>query len=83
MSYPIVIQHGLGLALKVYVRLAADVYRDPLDRAAGECVRVIARVVAGDRFAAGAAGAQALTSHREHARLGLDPAFAEADTGLI
>jgi hypothetical protein len=32
MSYPIVIQHGLGLALKVYVRLAADVYRDPLAR---------------------------------------------------
>ncbi len=46
---------GLGLALKVYVRLAADVYRD----------------------------AQALISHREHARLGLDPTFAEADTGLI
>jgi hypothetical protein len=46
-------------------------------------VRVIARVVAGDRFAAVAADAQALTSHREHARLGLDPTFAEADTGLI
>jgi hypothetical protein len=83
MSYPIVIQHGLGLALKVYVRLAADVYRDPLDRPAGEYVRVIARAVVGDRFAAVAADAQTLTSHREHARLGLDPAFAEADTGLI
>jgi hypothetical protein len=29
------------------------------------------------------APSQALTSHREHARLRLDPAFAEADMGLI
>jgi hypothetical protein len=50
MSYPIVIQHGLGLALKVYLRLAADVYRHPLERAAGECVRVIeARTSSGSK----------------------------------
>ena len=33
--------HGLGLALEIDVGIAADVDRDPLDRAAGERVRVI------------------------------------------
>src|SRR5262249_46765270 len=32
-------EHGFGLALEVQVGLAADVDRDPLDRAAGEPVR--------------------------------------------
>ncbi len=40
-------QHGLGLALKVNVGVAADIDRHPLDRAAGEKMRVIARIVVG------------------------------------
>jgi hypothetical protein len=53
-------EHGLGFALEVDVGVAADVDRDPFDRAAGERVRVLARVVGGDRLAAVAADAQAL-----------------------
>ena len=50
-------QHGHGLAFQVDVWFAADVDGDPLDRAAGEHMRVRARVVTGHGFAAVAADA--------------------------
>jgi hypothetical protein len=54
-------QHGLCFALKVDVGIAADVNGHPLDGAAGECVRGLARVVVRHRLAAVTADAQALT----------------------
>src|SRR4051794_12250049 len=69
--------HGDGLALEVDVRLAADVDRDAVDRAAGEAVRRGARVVVRDGVAAVASDAQAVAGERELARLGLDPALAD------
>src|SRR3984893_9680994 len=70
-------QHGLGLALEIDIGIAADVDRDPPDRAASECVRVLARVVGGHWLAAVAADAQALAREREHPGLGPDAAFAD------
>jgi len=40
----------VGLAFQVHVQLAADVDRDPSEGAAGERVRLLAGVVAGDRL---------------------------------
>ena len=54
-----------GLALQVDVGVAAHVDRDPLDRAAGEPVRGLARIVVGHRLAAVAADAQALAREAE------------------
>jgi hypothetical protein len=68
---------SMALALEIDIGIAADVDRDPLDRAAGERVRVLARVVAGDRLAAVPADAQALTRDHEHPGLGLDAALAD------
>src|SRR5438045_532635 len=76
-------EHGRGLTLQVDVGVAADVDRDPVDRAAGEGVRVRAGVVAGDRFAAVAADAQALARDREHSGLGLDPALADLLVAVV
>jgi hypothetical protein len=70
-------EHGLGLALKVDVRVAADVDGDSLDGAAGEVVRGSVGVVVGDWLAAVTADAQALAGEGEHAWLGLDPALAD------
>src|SRR6201995_5061150 len=70
-------EHGLGLAFEVDVGVAADVDGDALDRAAGEGVRVLPRIVVGHRLAAVPADAQALAGQAEHPGLGLDPALAD------
>ena len=70
-------EHRGGLALEVDVRLAADVDRDAVDRAACELVGVGARVVVGDRFAAVASDAQPLAGDHELAGLGLDIPLAD------
>jgi NADPH:quinone reductase-like Zn-dependent oxidoreductase len=70
-------EHGLGLALKVDVRVAADVDGDPPDGAAGEVVRRAIRVVLSHRLATVAPDAQAFARDREQAGLGLDPTFAD------
>lgn len=50
-------EHCLGLALQVEIGFAADVHGHSLERAAGEAVRRLTRIVVGDGFAAVAANA--------------------------
>src|SRR4029077_20246264 len=73
----------LGFAFKVDVGIAADVHGRALDGAASEGVRVRARVVAGDWFAAVAADAQALAAEGEQPGLGLDAAFADLSVAVV
>ena len=75
-------QH-LGLALEVDVRLAADVDGDLVDRAAGERVRRLARVVVGDRLAAVPADEERRAGDRERAELRLDPALADLLVAVV
>src|SRR5215208_2900656 len=75
--------HGDGLALEVDVRLAADVDRDAVDRAAGAAVRRGARIVVRDGVAAVASDAQAIVGQRELARLGLDAALADLLVAVV
>ena len=76
-------QHACGLALEVDVRLAADVDGDPLDRAAGEAARPLARVVLGDRVADVAPDGQAFAGDHVAAGLGLDPALADLRVAVV
>jgi hypothetical protein len=50
-------EHRLGFTLQVDIWFPADVDDDAVDGASGECVRVVAWVVAGDWFATVAADA--------------------------
>src|SRR6185312_5252032 len=45
-------EHGRRFTFEVHVGITAHVDRDPVDRAAGELVRVDTRGVVGDRLAA-------------------------------
>src|SRR5215472_5007247 len=76
-------EHRLGLAFEVEVGLAADVDRDPLDGAAGEPVRRLARVVLGDGRAAVPADTQSLAGQLEGAGLGLDAALADLVVSVV
>src|SRR4051794_19008055 len=64
--------HGDGFALEVDVGFAADVDRDPGDRAAGESERRRAGVILGHGVGAVASDAEAVAAERELARLRLD-----------
>src|SRR4051794_24716902 len=75
--------HGDSLALEVHVWLAADVDGDAVDRAAGERIRLLARVVLGDGITAVAADAQALAGDCELAGLGLDARRADRYVAVI
>ena len=69
-------EHQGGFPLKILVRLAADVDRDPVNGAAGEPVGRRARIVLGDGLARVFPHVQAASGDREGAELGLDPGLA-------
>jgi hypothetical protein len=60
-------EHQCGFPFQVQVRLAADVYRNPVDRAAGEAVGRLARIVVGDGLAGVPADVQAGAGDGERA----------------
>src|SRR5689334_23035556 len=76
-------EHGSGLAFQVEIWLAADVDRDPLDRAAGKPPGPLAGVVADNGRAAVTADAQALTGQLEVAGLGLDARLADLPVAVV
>src|SRR3954454_19643193 len=75
--------HGDGLALEVDVWVAAHVYGDAVDRAAGELVRRVARVIVGHGLAAVTPDGQALAGDRELAGLGLDTGFTDLLVAVV
>src|ERR1700689_5114370 len=76
-------QHELRFALEILVWVAADVDRDPVDGAAGERVRRLAGVVAGDRLARVTAHVEAGAGDGERAELGSDRALADLAVTVI
>src|SRR5690349_14436069 len=76
-------EHRLCLALEVKVRFAAHIDRDAVDRPAGEPMGRLAGVVLGDRHAAVATDAEALTGQLEVSGLRLDPPLPDLLIALI
>jgi hypothetical protein len=76
-------QHQLGFALQIHVRLAADVDRHPVDRAAVEAVRRLPRVVVGEDVALLPPDVEAGARDRPCAELDLDQRLADLLVAVV